>query len=297
VYNRIILGGCVEGMRSLPADLVPCTVTSPPYGRIRDYHGHHEFDFEGTAAELWRITRPGGVVCWVIREEIVDGSESGEASKHRLFFRSLGFRLHQTIVMERYGSRGRSPRRYGESLEYAFILAKGKPATVRLLRDRRNKTAGKLVTVTHRYPDGSRQVGWCEVNEWGYRKAVWYYAQGMHVATDPIAFMHQAPMPEAMAEDLILSYSREGDLIFDPFAGVATTAKMALLNHRNYCGYEINPIYHARGEERLRAARMEYLSGVIREITRRPPQMPPPSPQLIAPPPRPGTPPCTRPPA
>ena len=275
MYNSIVLGDCVEGMRSLPPDLVPCTVASPPYGALRHYHGNHQFDFEAAAAELWRITRPGGVVCWVVREEVVDGSESGEASEQRLFFRDLGFRLHQTIVMERYGSRARSPGRYGESLEYAFILAKGKPATVRLLRDRRNKTAGKLVTATHRYPDGSYRVQRYEVDEWGYRKAVWYFAQGMHVATDPVARLHQAPMPEAMAEDLILSYSREGDLIFDPFAGVATTAKMALLNHRNYFGYEINAIYHARGEERLRAARMEYLSRALRESAP-PPKVPPP---------------------
>ena len=246
--NRIHLADCVDGMRTLPDGCIPLTVTSPPYDNLREYGGH-TFDFEAVARELWRVTAPGGVVVWVVQEQVTAGAESGTSSEQRLGFRAAGFRLHSTLVMVRntfpYPPYPR-PTRYPLVTHFAFVLSKGEPRTVNLLRDRPNKTAGNW-TAGRRTP------------KYGIRGNVWVYEVGSGKSTkDKYAFGHPAIMPEAMATDHILSWSRPGDLVLDPFAGAGTTPKMAFLNHRRYLGYEAHGPYIEIARRRLDDARAEY---------------------------------------
>ena len=74
--NRIYTMDCVEGMRQLPDDSIDLTVTSPPYDNLRNYHGF-TFDFASVARELFRVTKPGGVVVWVVSDATIKGSETG----------------------------------------------------------------------------------------------------------------------------------------------------------------------------------------------------------------------------
>jgi len=261
--DRIIRCDCVEGMRRLPDGCIPLTVTSPPYDGLRSFGGY-ALDFESfkkVAQELYRVTTPGGVVVWVIADAIVDGSETGTTARQKLRFLEIGFRIHHTMIMDRAGSRWPCKVRYGDSLEYAFILSKGRPRTINLLRDKPNKYVGKSEEFQRREPDGSlRPAGRSSpIATWGNRRAIWEYAAGSGLTTnDRYAFVHSALMPEAMAEDHILSWSRPGDLVFDPFCGAGTTTKMALLNHRRYLGFEVNTQYHEIALRRMQDARDEY---------------------------------------
>lgn len=256
--NQIINIDCVKGMKTLPNDIIPLTVTSPPYDDLRSYDGLAQWDFMDVANELYRITMPGGVVVWVVQEQIVNGSESGETSRQRLAFANIGFRLHHTMVMARHGSRHYPSNRYGAPLEYAFVLSKGKPRYVCLLRDKPNTGAGitRKDQYQHRLPDGSvrRNGKRPKTPPFGIRPGVWYYATGGNVAEEKYAFEHPSLMPEKMAEDHILSWSKVGDLIFNPFAGSGTVPKMAMLNYRRYLGYEINPKYVEIAQRRLKEA-------------------------------------------
>ena len=220
------------------------------------YDGHDQWDFMSVARELFRITMPGGVVIWVVQEQIIDGAESGETSRQRLAFANIGFRLHHTMVMNKLGGNQYSHNRYGRPLEYAFILSKGTPKHFSPLRDKPNREAGKLKIITNRNEDGgfarTRRI---KVHPFGIRSSVWSYATGKNVsAKEPYAFDHPAIMPEQMAEDHIRSWSRVGDLVFDPFAGSGTTLKMAMLNHRRYLGFEVNPKYVKSARRRLHEA-------------------------------------------
>lgn len=259
--NRIHLDDCVGGMRGLPDGCIPLTVTSPPYDNLRQY-GNHPFDFEAVARELWRVTAPGGVVVWVVQDEIVDGSETGTTCRQQLFFQTLGFRVHNRIVMVNPGSRWPGKIRYGVALELAIVLSKGAPRTVRLLRDSPNKHAGRLKTFVRRNWKGdTEQTGpkAYPVGTWGVRGNVWVYSRGFNQSSkDKRDFDHPALMPEEMAEDLIVSFSKPGELVFDPFTGAGTTAKMAFLNNRRYLGYEVHEPYYRRALERLTDARAEY---------------------------------------
>ena len=253
--NTIVQGDCLALLKDLPDECIPLTVTSPPYGGLRTYDGH-EWNFDGVAHELFRITAPGGVVVWVVQEQIVNGSESGEASRQRLAFADIGFRLHHTMVMGKTGGNTFSPGRYGKPLEYAFILSKGRPRYFCPLRDKPNKEVGKVKTFKNRRPDGSFDpVKRRKTHPYGIRPAIWSYPTGRNVtAKDDYAFGHPALMPEQMAEDHIRSWSRVGDLVFDPFAGAGTTLKMARLNYRFYLGFELNSEYVRIAERRLAEA-------------------------------------------
>lgn len=68
--DKIYCGDCVHIMRDMPDEFIDLTVTSPPYGELRDYEGY-VFDFENIAKELYRITKDGGVVVWVVNDQVV----------------------------------------------------------------------------------------------------------------------------------------------------------------------------------------------------------------------------------
>ena len=181
--NQIVCCDCLEGMSRLPKEVIPFTLTSPPYDDLRTYEGNNDWNFMAVAQELYRITMPGGVVVWVVQEQIRDGSESGETSRQRLAFANIGFRLHHTMVMGKTGGHQSSPRRYGRALEYAFILSKGRPRYFSPLRDRPNREAGRVQSFKNRRKDGSFDpVKRRKTPPFGIRLPVWFYATG---ATTP----------------------------------------------------------------------------------------------------------------
>ncbi len=234
----------------MPDNCIDLTVTSPPYDNLRDYKGF-SFDFEGIAKELFRVTKDGGVVVWVVGDQTQDGSESGTSFKQALFFKECGFNLHDTMIWEKDTFSFPSESRYHSVFEYMFVFSKGAPKTFNPIQDRVNKTAGTSVHGTSRGPDGitfrKSNDGKTNVREIGWRFNVWH-----QINEKNNEFNHPAPFPERLANDHIISWSNKGDLIFDPFMGSGTTAKTAMINNRNYLGVEISPEYVKIAEERLK---------------------------------------------
>jgi DNA modification methylase len=262
MHDRIVCCDAVDGMRSLPSEYIPLTLTSPPFDEIRNYGGHewsHE-KFRAIADEAWRVTMPGGLVVWVVQDAIVDGGESGTSDLHKAYFRSLGFRLYQSIYVVSLSPRP-SSRRYCRQTSLALVFSKGRPRTVNVLRDRPNSTAGQVNRMGYRRRDGSFQR--CPdgvVRPFGVRFDAWMIDPGWGKTTKDLYVFkgHPAPMPETLAEDLILSWSRPGDVVLDPMSGSGTTCKMALLNDRRYLGFEVHEPYHRLAERRMRDAHAEY---------------------------------------
>ncbi len=239
--NHIYQGDCVDVMRTFPEGVIDLTVTSPPYDNLRTYKGY-EFNFEEIAKELYRVTKDGGVVVWVVGDATVKGSETGTSFKQALYFKDIGFRLHDTMIWNKgkFSAVGALKTRYAPVFEYMFVLSKGRPKTFNPIKDRKNKTAGQKITGRIRQKDGSFKekstVGKI-TKEYGQRFNIWEQApqQGNNI--------HPAPFPEQLAQDHILSWSNVGDLVFDPMCGSGTTCKMAKLNGRNYIGIDIAEEY------------------------------------------------------
>ena len=256
--NKIIQGDNVEVLRNFPNESVDLTVTSPPYDNLRDYNGYI-FDFEGIATELYRTTKNGGVVVWVVGDMMDNGSESGTSFKQALSFKDIGFNLHDTMIYKKDSIAFPNPKRYHQCFEFMFILSKGSPKTVNLIQDRNNYTGNNNRTELgrlERQKDGKvkfRAKDVYKIKEVGARWNIWEYGVGfMKTTTDKDAYEHPAMFPEQLAADHIKSWSNEGDLVLDPFNGSGTTTKMAKTLKRNYIGIEISPEYNKIAEARLR---------------------------------------------
>ena len=76
MLNKIIEGDCLEKLKDIPDNSIDLVVTSPPYDDIRDYKGY-SFNFESIAKELFRVTKQGGVVVWIVGDKTNNGTESG----------------------------------------------------------------------------------------------------------------------------------------------------------------------------------------------------------------------------
>jgi DNA modification methylase len=228
IYNE----NCLDTMARFPDEHIDLTITSPPYDNLREYNGY-SFDFEAIAKELYRITKPNGLLVWVVGDSTIEGSESGTSFRQALYFR-----LHDTMIYENnspaYPARANG-NRYTQIFEYMFVFAKGKVPN-QLICDKPNKWAG------HKDFSGKLKN---PVPDFSPRNNIWKYTTSFN------GWKHPAPFPEALAHDHIVSWSKEGDLVYDPFMGSGTTAYVARLLGRNYIGSEISKEYCEIIEQRL----------------------------------------------
>jgi site-specific DNA-methyltransferase (adenine-specific) len=260
---QLFKGDCLEVMDRLIKDgvKVDLTVTSPPYDDVRDYNNTlvWNFDvFKNVANKLYKLTSDGGVVVWVIGDKTKNGSETGTSFKQALYFKEIGFNLWDTMIYMKKGGLKPNPSipRYAPDFEYMFVLSKGKPKTFNEIRvpcstagekiggsKKQRQVNGELkaITLTHQ-----------EVQQTKRKGNVWEYGVGNNKTTkDRYAFKHPAMFPEKLVEDHILSWSNEGDLVFDCFMGANTTGKMALLNNRKFIGIEKVEEYFEIAKKRI----------------------------------------------
>ena len=254
---------CLEGLKEIADCSIDLTVTSPPYDNLRTYNGNiNQWSlekFKAIAEQLYRVTKDGGVVVWVVADATKNYSESGTSFKQALFFMDCGFKLFDTMVWVKDGGGAiGSQLGYTQNFEYMFVLSKGKPKSTNIIKDKPNYSYGKIKRNSgRRKANGERKSEnpRC-VNAFSRRNNWWYIPVGVNATNHPAVF------PSQLAQGHILSWSNEGDIVLDPFTGSGTTGFAALSLHRRFIGFEIDPIYYKAAQERLdRAAaqvRMEF---------------------------------------
>jgi site-specific DNA-methyltransferase (adenine-specific) len=220
---------CLETMSRMPDSSIDFVLTSPPYDDLRKYNGY-SFEFELVAQELYRVLKETGSLVWVIGDATKNGSESGTSFRQALYFQSLGFKIHDTMIYEKNSPTypaSRTGNRYTQIFEFMFVFSKGKPKC-KLIIDKPNKWAG------HKDFSGKLKN---PVPDFSPRNNIWKYTTSFN------GVKHPAPFPELLAQDHILTWSAEGDVVYDPFMGSGTTAKMAKVNNRHFVGSEISQEY------------------------------------------------------
>ena len=246
--NRIYNENCLDTMAKMSDNIVDLVVTSPPYDGMKDYNGY-SFEFEKIAKELFRVMKDGGVIVWVVGDETKKGNETGTSFKQALYFKEIGFNLHDTMIWHKpncfnFGSNDC----YRQSFEYMFVFTKGRIKTKNLIKDVPAKMAGKSVRGARKHVDGSRDTDVPDFIIGSYKKRdnVW----DIMVAQDK-GSNHPAIFPEELAHDHIISWSNKGDVVYDPFMGSGTVAKMAIITQRNYIGSEISAEYCESANNRI----------------------------------------------
>lgn len=258
--NKIYSENCLDTMLKMPDNFIDLTVTSPPYDSLRNYKGY-EFDFEPIAKELYRVTKNGGLVIWVVSDKTINGSETGSSFKQALFFKSIGFKIYDTMIWHK-SSIPKTHRRYEQSFEYIFAFLKGsRPNTFNpILKE--NKFGGQPFTIGSKNDTAKTEIQSASngrVKSNGYIKKqksiagnIFYYPVGYNLTSkDSVTFKHPAPFPEDLAKDQINTWSNQNDIVYDPFGGSGTTAKMAALLNRNWVLSEISSEYSSIAKERI----------------------------------------------
>lgn len=256
--NKTYNVDCLDGLKELDDNSVDLVVTSPPYDNLRQY-GDDEFlwnfdIFKPIANELHRVMKPGGVVVWVVGDAVINGGETGSSFRQALYFQEIGFKIHDTMIYEKNSSSfpaKLTAQRYSQIFEYMFVFTKGKiRKDIKLIADKRNKWAGWTNWGEHSQYDTAGNLVKTKnikpISEFSLRTNIWKYSVSFNDRTG-----HPAVFPEKLAEDHILSWSLPGELVLDPFMGSGTTAKMAIMNGRNYIGFEKSKEYWEKSIERV----------------------------------------------
>lgn len=256
--NKIYNCDCIDGLKEMSDNSVDLIVTSPPYDDLRKY-GEDEsrwtFDkFKEISTELYRVLKKGGVMVWVVGDQVKNGGETGTSFRQALHFMDIGFKLHDTMIYEKNSSSfpaRRDGKRYTQIFEYMFVFVKGKIRDdIKLIADKRNKWSGWTSWGKQTQYDDEKKIEMAKtinpVPEFSLRTNIWKYNVSFNDKTK-----HPAVFPEKMVEDHIVSWTNEGDVVLDPFMGSGTTAKMCKLLNRNYIGFEVNKDYFEESLTRI----------------------------------------------
>ena len=249
----LMLGDCLERMKSIPDGSVDLTVTSPPYDNLRSYNGNNEqwgeHVWREVIRELYRLTKYGGAVVWVVGDATIKGSETGTSFRQALWAMECGFRLHDTMIYQK-STPPLSHKRYEQNFEYMFVLSKGRLKTFNGIREPRKYKDNRKNKAFGKNKDDSIDFGFSSGEQTRLKRNVWEIFAGGG-SSDTIASKHPAIFPEQLANDHIISWSNEGDTVFDPFMGSGTTGKMALLANRKFIGIELDSQYFDIAKERI----------------------------------------------
>ena len=257
--NQIFNESCLDTMSRMDDCSIDLVVTSPPYDNLRTYDNDVDQSWgvsvwKPIISDLARVIKEGGVIVWVVGDATVNGSETGSSFKQALYFMECGLRLHDTMIWDKgWFQAGDVSVRYGQSIEYMFVLSKGKPKTFNPIKDRPNKEQGKRKKPPVRLSNGvvKTQDSYITHNVYGIRKCVWEVPP---CRSSIERTGHPAQMSEDLAHDHIISWSNEGDVVYDPFLGSGTTAKMSKVTKRKYIGSEINEDYFKISQQRIEEA-------------------------------------------
>ena len=256
--NEITCCNCVEGMQKLPEESVDFVITSPPYDDLRDYKGY-TFDHEDVMSGIFKVLKKGGVLVWVVADATHKGSETGTSFKQALYAKEIGFNIHDTMIYFRNAVTNPSKIRYYNCFQYMFVFSKGRPKTINLIRDKKNKTAGKKAYnrqqrekdggLHERKNYGNKGVG---RPEYSVRWNIWKYNVGsLIMADDRLWRDHPAVYPLKLAEDHIVSWTNEGDVVMDPMCGSGQSCIAAKKLGRDYIGMDISEDYCKIARKRL----------------------------------------------
>ena len=245
--NKIYNEDCLETMAKMPDCFVDLTVTSPPYDNLRTYNGY-SFDSEAVTKELYRVTKQGGVVVWVVGDATIKGSETGTSFRQALYFMDCGFNLHDTMIYRKINYVPLTHNRYEQEFEYMFVFSKGSPktfnpikipcATKGQIRNRKNSNKEEGSAVRNR-------------NEVTITKSEKIKGNVWEMPVSNTKYNHPAIFPEQLVQDHILTWSNPSDIVLDPFLGSGTTAIACINTNRNYIGFELSEEYCEIAEKRI----------------------------------------------
>jgi adenine-specific DNA-methyltransferase len=248
----LALSDCNEFIKTLPAESVDLTVSSPPYfmGKAYDKSTKIEDFIEAHKSllpELLRVTKPGGSLCWQVGYHIKDGVTTPlDFLVHGIFSSSGALQLRNRIIWT-FGHGLHTQRRFSGRHETILWYTKGDGYYFDLDRVRvPQKYPGKVAYVGKRkgQPSGN-PLGKNPADVWDIPNV-----KALHVEKTE----HPCQFPVALAQRLVRGLSPANGRVFDPFMGAGSSGIAALLEKRKFVGVEINKAYYDIAHSRCELA-------------------------------------------
>lgn len=257
IRTDLFLGDSKDLLLQIPDNSVDLIVTSPPYAdqRKSTYGGIHPDKyvewFLPISQQLLRVLKPDGTFILNIKEKVVDGERSTYVMELILAMRKQGWFWTEEFIWHKKNSYpGKWPNRFRDSWERLLQFNKSKhfnmyQEEVMVPTGDWAKTRLKNLSETDKTRDNSK-VGsgfGKNISNWINRDKA-FPTNVLHLATECNNKNHSAAFPEELPEWFIKLFTKENDIVLDPFAGSGTTLNVAKRMRRNSIGIEIVPEYY-----------------------------------------------------
>lgn len=265
IKTNIYLGDCKEQLQHVGDSSVDLVITSPPYAdqRKNTYGGIHPDEyvewFLPISKQLLRVLKPTGTFILNIKEKVVDGERSTYVMELILAMRKQGWLWTEEFIWHKKNSYpGKWPNRFRDSWERLLQFNKDKKFNmyqeeVMVPMGDWAKVRLKKLSDTDKMRDNSK-VGsgfGKNISNWLNREMA-YPTNVLHLATECNNKNHSAAFPEELPEWFIKLFTKEYDLVLDPFMGSGTTLSVANRMRRNSIGIEIVPEYFEMVQKQFR---------------------------------------------
>ncbi len=252
-HSALWLGDTETFLKALPKEpLFDLVVTSPPYNLGKEYEKKNSLELylawqHRIIDEIVPRLKPTGSLCWQVGNYVDNGQIAPLDIEFAPIFREYGLKMRNRIVWH-FGHGLHTKRRFSGRYEVVLWYTKTDEYTFNL----------DAVRVPSKYPGKKYfkgpKTGQFSGNPLGKNpEDVWSIpnVKSNHVEKTS----HPCQFPVGLIERLVLSLTNSGDIVFDPFAGVASAGVAALIHDRRFWGVEINEGYVLEGMQRLKAAR------------------------------------------
>ena len=272
ITTDLYLGDSRKELKKLPDNYVDLIVTSPPYADQRKgtYGGIHPDKyvewFLPISEQLLRVSKPTGTFILNIKEKVVEGERSTYVMELIIAMRKQGWLWTEEFIWHKKNSYpGKWPNRFRDSWERLLQFNKNKhfkmyQEEVMVPMGDWAKTRLKKLSETDKIRDNSK-VGsgfGKNISNWIDRDKA-YPTNVLHLATECNNKNHSAAFPEELPEWFIKLFTKENDIVLDPFMGSGTTLSVANRMKRNSIGIEILPEYYKMVKNQLQPVELYLL--------------------------------------
>ncbi|MFI5684032.1 DNA-methyltransferase [Streptomyces sp. NPDC051636] len=246
--NEIYLGDCLEGLSNIPSGTVDTIISSPPYNIGKSYESRKQLDeYLATQREVLRechrVLKDTGSIFWQVGVYADKGmhipldvkffpilEEFGMIPRNRIVW----VRPHGLHAKNKFSARHETILWFSKGEEYKFFLDE-----IRVPQKYQNKKSWR-----------GDNKGQLTCNPLGKNPGdIWLFQNVKHNHEEQT--IHPAQFPEDMVARMLLSTTKPGDTVLDPYMGVGTVAVVARDHGRNFFGAELDPQYHSIALQRL----------------------------------------------
>ncbi len=268
-YIVLYHGDVNEFLTTIPDNSISLIVTSPPYNLGKDYEdrisiGKYLETQTQTIAQLYRVLKEDGSICWQVGNFVQDGEVYpldilyyGIFKKLNLFLRNriIWYFGHGLHASKRFSGRYETILWFTKSNRYVFNLdAVRVPSKYPGKRHYKGPNKGK----PSGNPKGKNPSDVWEILIEDWESALWNIPNVK--SNHPEKTIHPCQFPVELVERCVLALTNEGDWVFDPYAGVGSSLIAAIKNNRRAMGSEKEADYVEIARERI----ISFLNGTLR---------------------------------